>query len=126
MATTPALSPAFQGNLFPTHTFQINLPTLQRYSWSLPNRTTLDGNETVTEESNLPNTRSTWIPGLIPGGAGNIAQMIVGNNSSVPPGSVTPQNGATFTVSGAKAIYLKKTYCSTPPNPLTDMLILVS
>lgn len=105
--------------LWPTYTFQVNLPTLRAVDWSQPSSTTLAGNETVTEASNLPKTRTTWIPGLT-SGVENIAQSIPGSLS------VGPQNGATITASGLKAVYLKKTYCSIPPNPLADVLIFLS
>lgn len=105
--------------LWPTYTFQVNLPTLRSVDWSQPSRSTLEGNETVTEASNLPNCRTTWLPGLN-NGVDNIAQ-------SIPSGlNASTQNGAIITASGLKAIYLKKTYCSIPPNPLADVLIFLS
>ena len=94
---------------WPVYTFQVNLPTLQRYSWSLPNRTQLAGNETVNEEDALPATRSTWLTNLFPG-VQNIAEG----------------NGFTFTAYGMQAVYLKKLYCSEPPNPLVDVLTQIS
>lgn len=102
--------------LWPTYTFQVNLPTLRSVDWPQPSRSTLEGNETVSEVSNLPNTRTTWLPGLN-NGVDNIAQTI--------PSSGT-QNGAIIIASGLKAVYLKKTYCSIPPNPLMDVLTLLS
>jgi len=105
--------------LWPTYTFQVNLPTVGAVDWSQPSRTSLEGNETVTEASNLPNTRTTWLPGLIPG-VENIAQLIPGGLN------VSAQNGAIITASGLKAVYLKKTYCSNPPDPLNDVLIFLS
>ena len=94
---------------WPVYTFRVNLPTLQRYGWSLPNRTSLDGNETVTEADNQVMTRSTWLTNLFPG-VENIAE----------------HDGIEFTAYGMQAVYLKKTYCSDPANPLVDMLTLVS
>jgi hypothetical protein len=105
--------------LWPTYTFQVNLPTLRAVDWSQPSRSTLDGNETVTEASNLPNTRTTWLPGMFPG-VENIAQVVPGGLNT------STQNGAIITASGLKAIYLKKTYCSIPPDPLNDVLIQLS
>jgi hypothetical protein len=93
-------------NLWPTYVFKINLPTLQRYAWSHPNRTTLAGNETVTEEDNLKDTRSTWLPSMFPG-VENLAH----------------KHGDTFTVSGLKAVYLKNTYVK---GLADDMLFLIS
>ena len=92
--------------LWPTYTFRVNLPVLHRYDWSHPNRTSLSGNETVTEEDNLPSTHSTWVPSMFTG-VDNIAH----------------KHGDTFTVSGLKAVYLKKTYCTGTPE---DILVLVS
>lgn len=94
---------------WPVYTFQVNLPTLQRYGWSLPNRTSLAGNETVSEADNQIMTRSTWLTNLFPG-VGNIAE----------------KDGFQFTAYGMQAVYLKKLYCSETPNPLVDVLTLIS
>jgi hypothetical protein len=82
---------------WPVYTFTINLETLQRYSWSLPNRTKLDGNETVSEADNVKNTRSTWLTSLFPG-VEHIAH----------------KDGYTFTVYGSKAKYIKDMYATGP------------
>ena len=93
---------------WPVYTFQVNLPTLSRYTSVLPNRTTLDGNESVSEADNQVLARSTWLTNLFPG-VSNIAE----------------RDSTQFTAYGMQAVYLKKTYCSTPPNPLVDLLTLI-
>lgn len=91
---------------WPVYTFRVNLQTLQRYSWSLPNRTQLAGNETVTEADNLKNTRSTWLCSLFPG-----VEFIA------------RKEGYEFTAYGMKAQYLKDLYVTGSPD---DVLQLVS
>lgn len=98
---------------WPIYTFKVNLPTLQRYSSSLPNRTTLDGNETVTEEDALRATRTTWLASMFPG-CNFVAQH-----------KPTSEDGFLFTAYGKQAVYMKSLYCSTPPNPLVDVLLIV-
>ena len=95
--------------LWPAYTFQVNLPTLHQYHSSLPNRTWLDGNETVSEADNQIMCRSTWLTNLFPG-----CQMIA------------EKDGVQFTAYGMQAVYLRNLYCSNPPNPLKDILTLVS
>jgi len=91
---------------WPVYTFRVNLQTLQRYGWSLPNRTQLAGNETSSEADNQIMTRSTWIPSLFPG-VEHIAH----------------KDSYTFTAYGAKAQYLKNMYVKGQPD---DILQLVS
>lgn len=91
---------------WPIYTFRVNLPTLHRYDWSHPNRTTLDGNETVTEEDALPATRSTWLANLAPG-----------------CNFIAEGDGFTFTAYGLQAVYLKNLYVKGQPD---DVLQLVS
>lgn len=90
----------------PVYTFRINLQTLQRYSWSLPNRTTLDGNETVSEADNQKAARSTWLCNLAPG-----CNFIVN------------EHDGTFTAYGQQAHYLKTLYVT---GSSEDVLQLVS
>jgi hypothetical protein len=94
----------------PVIVFQVNLTTQNLTSHLPPNRTTLDGNEVTTEEANLPNTRSVWLPGLV----GNIEGI-------GPNGFVT--HGTQFTVKGEKALYLKKLYVT---GSVDDVLKVVS
>ena len=105
-----------------TITFQVNLETVgYPTGWLQPSRTTLDGNETVTEASNFKNDRTLYIPGLLLNN-----YMGIGPNSTFDkqlPGYL--KHGQQFTVTGMQAIYLKKTYVSNPPAP-TDVLQVVS
>lgn len=97
-----------------TITFQVNLETVGYPTGTLqPSRTTLDGNETVTEADNMKNTRSIWLPGLKKNNYEGIG----------PTGFL--KHGSQFTVSGKQAIYLKNTYVSSPALP-TDVLQVVS
>lgn len=91
---------------WPIHTFRVNLETLNRYSWSLPYNTQLEGNETVTEADNMKYTRSAWLATLFPGFE-----------------FIADKHGYTFTAYGQKATYLKNTYITGSPD---DVLILVS
>lgn len=94
---------------WPVYTFQVNLPVLQRYSWAQPNRSSLDGNETSSEVANQPMTHTTWLTNLFPG-----------------CNFIAEGNGFTFTAYGMQAVYLRSVYCSNPPNPLADALILLT
>jgi hypothetical protein len=87
----------------PIYLFRINVQTVDRYGWVQPNRTTLDGNEMVTEESELAATRSTWLPSLF-AGVENIAL----------------HDGNYIRAYGAKATYLMNTYVTGSVN---DVLI---
>lgn len=91
---------------WPVYTFRLNLETLQRYSWSLPNRTSLAGNETVSEADIMKTTRSTWLTNLFPG-----CQFIA------------EKDGFTFTAYGMQAVYLKRLYATGTPDAI---LFLVS
>ena len=95
----------------PVITFQVNLETVGTPGWLQPNRTTLDGNETVTEASNMKSTRTIWLPGLLNGNYEGIG----------PTGYL--HHGQQFTVKGQQAIYLKKTYVT---GATTDILTVVS
>lgn len=103
-------------------TFRVNLETVGTPGFLQPNRTTLDGNETVTEASCLKNTRTLYIPGLL-----NSNYAGVGPNATFDPALATGylNHGETFTVTGMQAVYLKKTYVSTPA-AITDVLQIVS
>ena len=96
-------------NPSPTYTFKVNLPVLKRYSWSLPNRTYLLGNETTTEADNQKATHTSWLTNLFPGC--NI---------------IAEHDGFVVTAYGYQAVYLKKLYCSNPPDPQADMLTQLS
>jgi hypothetical protein len=89
--------------LSPVIVFQVNLETLQRYGWSLPNRTQKLGNETVSEADNQKATRISWFPGL---GLGNYYL----------------RDGNQFTVSGRQAVYLKNTYATGTPDALLTVV----
>jgi hypothetical protein len=91
---------------YPVMVFQVNLQTLQYYSWCLPNRTYLEGNETVTEAANMKYTRSTWLPSLY-SGVENLVHL----------------EGNTITAYGEKAVYLRNTYATGKPDAV---LVLVS
>jgi hypothetical protein len=88
----------------PVHTFKISLETLQKLSWSLPNRTTLDGNETVTEANNMKTTRSTLLP-ILPPNVQNLAQA----------------DGYTFTVYGLQAVYVANLAASLPDGSIVKL-----
>jgi hypothetical protein len=90
---------------WPVYTFSVNLKVLQQYSWSLPYRTTLSGNETVTESSNMNKTFSTWLCSLFPG-VEHIAQ----------------KDGYQFTAYGKKAQYLKDLYVKGQPDDLLKII----
>lgn len=79
-------------NPSPTIVFEINLQTVNRFSWSLPYNTQPVGNETEAEADNFKFTRSTWIPTL--NTAPNIAK----------------KEAVQFTMYGMEAVYLKNTY----------------
>jgi hypothetical protein len=91
---------------WPVYTFQVNLRALQRYSWSLPYRTSLAGNETTTEADAIPSTMTTWLANLFPG-----CQFIAESNAFE------------FTAYGRQAVYLKDLYVTGSPD---DVLVLVS
>jgi len=90
---------------WPIYTFRVNLETLRRYDWLQPNRTTLDGNETVSEEDALKATRSTWLTNMFPG-VSNIAE----------------HDGVEFTAYGMQAVYLKNTYVKGQPDDLLQLV----
>lgn len=91
----------------PTIVFRVNLETLNRQGHLVPNRTEVDGNETVSEADQQKYNRSTFIPGLT--GAENFSY----------------KHGDTFTVKGMKAVYLKNLYVSSPA-ATSDLLQIVS
>ena len=102
-------------------TFQVNLQTVgYPTGWEQPNRTTTSGNETVSEAANMAATRGLWLPSLL--GANHAG---VGPSQSDPNLSGYLKHGSQFTVTGYRALYLKKTYVSTPAAP-TDVLQIVS
>lgn len=126
----------------PVITFQVNLldplfPGGDEY----PNRTTLDGNETVSEATNQLATRTVWFPGMIQNDDGSTAgpvgiEGIGGIQSGTYTGNGTNggsrdnplgylHHGSQFTVKGQKAIYLKNLFVSSPAAP-ADLLIIVS
>lgn len=94
-------------NPWPTYTFRVKLASPLRNAWSLPSNTQPVGNETEAESVNIPKTFTSWIPGNLPGP--NVAQK--------------NQSKEDFTVYGAQAIYMKKTYANGSPD---DLLTLVS
>ena len=97
-----------------TITFQVNLETVGfPTGWEQPSRSTLTGNETTSEASNMKNTRTLWIPGLK-----------LNNYEGIGPTGFL-HHGAQFTASGKQAIYLKNTYVSSPAAP-SDVLQVVS
>lgn len=87
----------------PVYTFCVNLETLQRLSWSLPNRTQTSGNETVAEADYLKFTRSTFLEGS----------------------NIVKKHGNQFTMYGLEAQVVKDRYISNPPSP-DDVLYLCS
>lgn len=118
----------------PVITFQVNLETVGTPGWLQPNRTTTDGNETVSEASNMKNTRTIWIPGLMLSnyeGVGGVHVDATGNIGGGPGeqfgGNGINQgylhHGQQFTVKGLMAVYLKKTYVTGSVN---DVLQIVS
>ena len=92
----------------PTIVFRVNLETINRLGHSVPNRTQVAGSETVSEADQQKNNRTIFSPGLLAGE----------NRSGY-------KHGDTFTVKGAKAVYLKNLYVSTPAG-LDDLLQIVS
>lgn len=101
MAQTSDSQPAH-----PVIVFRVNLETVDRQGSLQPNRTTLDGNETVSEADNQKNARSIYIPGLLGGE----------NRASYG-------HGDEFTVKGKKALYLKNLYVT---GAASDLLSIVS
>lgn len=89
---------------WPVYTFQLNLTDPRRFSWSLPNNTQPEGNETASEASNIPTTFSSWIATILPGL------------------DINHKNGYQFTAYGKQATYLKNTYANGSPD---DLLIVV-
>lgn len=81
-----------------TITFRVNLETVNRQGFLQPNRTTLDGNETVSEADNMRATRTMYIPGLLHTNIEGIG----------PKGYL--HHGDEFTATNSQAMYLKKTY----------------
>jgi hypothetical protein len=94
-----------------TITFKVNLETIGRTGFLQPNKTTISGNETVSEADNMRNTRSIFLPNLLRGNIEGIG----------PKGYL--HHGDTFTATGYNAIYLKKTYVT---GSLDDVLQIVS
>jgi hypothetical protein len=94
-----------------TITFRVNLETVDRQGFLQPNRTTLSGNETVSEADNMRATRTVYIPGLLHTNIQGIA----------PKGYL--RHGDTFTATDSQAIYLKNTYVLGKPD---DVLQIVS
>lgn len=92
-------------------TFRVNLETVNRQGFLQPSRTTLEGNETVSEADNMKNTRSIWLPGLL-----------LNNHEGIGPKGFL-KHGDTFTVDGLQAAYLKKTYVT---GAADDILQIVS
>lgn len=114
----------------PVIVFQVNLETVQRYSWEQPNRTYLEGNETVDEADNMKYTRTLWIQDMINNGDGTTGGSVavagidgIVNNSGINQPYL--RHGSQFTVKGQKALYLKNLWVSSPPSP-NDLLIVVS
>lgn len=93
----------------PTIVFRVNLETVDRQGHLVPNRTTTSGNETTSEADQQKNNRSIYIPGLT--GAENIQRL---------------KHNDTFTVKGAKAVYLKKLHVTSPTALASDLLQIVS
>ncbi len=101
-----------------TITFRVNLETVGTPGFLQPSRTTLEGNETVTEAENMKYTRSVFIPGLL---LSNYEGVGPSKSNPTLPGYLT--HGSEFTVTGAQAIYLKNTYVKGEPD---DILQIVS
>lgn len=97
--------------MHPTITFRVNLETVNRQGFLQPNRTTLEGNETVSEADNQRNARSIYIPGLL-----------LANYAGLTPNGIL-RHGDEFTVEGMQAVYLKKEYAQGNPD---DVLVVVS
>jgi len=93
----------------PTIVFRVNLETVDRQGHLVPNRTTTDGNESTSEADQQKNNRSIFIPGLL---AGENKDRL--------------KHDDTFTVKGAKAVYLKKLYVTSPTALPSDLLQIVS
>lgn len=87
---------------YPVITFRVNLDLSVKQNE--PYRINLEGNEISTEASNIKNTRSIFLPGLL--GAENRAL----------------KHGDTFTVKGLKAQYLKNTYVTGDPDDLLQIV----
>jgi len=81
-----------------TITFRVNLETVNRQGFLQPNRTTLAGNETVSEADNMRITRTIYIPGLLQTNVQGLG----------PKGYL--HHGDTFVATDSQAMYLKKTY----------------
>lgn len=94
-----------------TITFKVNLETVDRQGFLQPNRTTLEGNESVSEADNMRNTRSIYIPNLLNNNIQGVG----------PKGFL--RHGQTFVATGSHAMYLKKTYVQGKPE---DVLQIVS
>lgn len=111
-------------NPHPTITFQVNLeiqdrenigPNTNLVSPHLlnPMRYQSDQDNAVTEQSNLRNTRSIWLPGLLGGeNISGITSNFLGH-------------GDKFTVYGLKAQYIKDTYTSGVTGDATSFPLFV-
>lgn len=97
--------------MHPTITFRVNLETVNRQGFLQPNRTTLDGNETVSEADNQKNARSIYLPGLL-----------LQNTMGIAPSGLL-RHGDEFTATGMQAVYLKREYAQGNPD---DVLVVVS
>jgi len=85
--------------MYPEITFRVNLVTQNRLSTVAPTAT-------LAEAENFKNTRSSYI---------NVFNI---------GGNVQMAHDGTFTVSGEKAAYLKRTFVSSPASP-EDLLVIV-
>lgn len=92
-------------------TFRVNLETQDRQGFLQPNRTTVDGNETVSEADNVKSTRTIWLP-----------NRLRNNYAGIAPNNLL-KHGDEFTVSDYDAIYLKNLYVTGSPD---DVLQIVS
>ena len=84
---------------------------MNRQGFLQPSRTTVDGNETVSEADNMSVGRSIYIPGLLHANTQGIG----------PKGYL--HHGDTFIATGSQAMYLKKTYIL---GSVDDVLQIVS
>jgi hypothetical protein len=125
----------------PVITFQVNLLNPLLPGGDLPpNRTSLDGNEIVSEANNQLATRTVWFPDMVVNSDGStggspavegIGGIFAGQNGNGQNGASYnhPQgylhHGSLFTVKGQRAMYLKNLFVSNPPAP-ADLLIVVS
>ena len=91
--------------------FRVNLETVNRQGFLQPNRTTLNGNEAVSEADNMRATRTLYIPNLLHNNVAGIG----------PKGYL--HHGDTFTAVDSQAMYLKKIYVL---GNADDMLQIVS